>query len=302
MPNRLHISQSLPGLTGRAVDAFNAEDCNFIVLPLSIVRGGGGPIETPESGCQTPNYRTCGEIYWVKCCQCDVRGSSSACWRSAVSPPRRACRVRCTSTSTSCTPSTKTSGMHEGDNTVSKIKPMIPSPAAVRRPGRARISGDRFALLLPARRGAGGGVRGVSTGKSPARLDARQHAAACVDQRRRRRAREGQRRPGPCARRSGIRLQGRQDRGRNRVDVYGADVSIIRRFTDITTAGELREAIASNRFVSMHQIINQSVPLRTHPTHFELLLRDQSQSPETVGLRSFPVRRAALSTDAAIDR
>src|ERR1035441_10472815 len=73
------------------------------------------------------------------------------------------------------------------------------------------------------------------------------------------------------------------DRGRNRVEVYHeADVSIVRRFTDINLISGLRAAISENRLELNAQLI---VPLGGHggAPHFEILLRMIAENGEIVG-------------------
>ncbi len=180
-------------------------------------------------------------------------------------------------------------GMHVGDNVIAQIGDLIRRRLP---PGglAARISGDRFAVLLPMatneasafaeqlRLGAEqlGTLQGnarlhvsITCGVAPLEKDGEDlvHALAEAE----------------SACKAG------KDRGRNRVELYqDADLSIIRRFTDITTAGELREAIASDRMRLDAQMI---LPLGTDPDHatphFELLLRMVGLDGETVGPSRF---------------
>jgi len=60
------------------------------------------------------------------------------------------------------------------------------------------------------------------------------------------------------------RLQGRQDRGRNRVEVYEqSDLSIVRRYADIGIAAKLREAIDAGRlhlYGAAHPALAAAIP------------------------------------------
>lgn len=180
-------------------------------------------------------------------------------------------------------------GMHVGDNVIAQIGELIRRRMP---PGglAARISGDRFAVLLPVppsdaytfaeqlRTGAEqlGAMQGnarlhvsLTCGVAPFAKDCEElvHALAEAE----------------SACKAG------KDRGRNRVELYQeADLSIIRRFTDITAAGDLREAIATGRMRLDAQMI---LPLGNDPEHstphFELLLRMIGLDGETLGPSRF---------------
>ena len=139
----------------------------------------------------------------------------------------------------------------------------------------ARISGDRFSVLLPAhlddaerfgeslREGAEqlGNTEGnsrlrVSISVGVAALDSSQgelmHSLAAAE----------------------TACKAAKDRGRNRVEVYRAnDVSLVRRFADINIAGQLHDAISAGRLSLDAQLIlpfDRSGPLKPH---YELLVR-----------------------------
>jgi diguanylate cyclase (GGDEF)-like protein len=174
-------------------------------------------------------------------------------------------------------------GMHMGDRVIAQLGELIRSrlpPGAI----AARISGDRFAILLPAaledaakfaealRAGAedlgavfGDGKMPVSVSIGVSAVDARSkefvHAFAAAE----------------------TACKAANDRGRNRVEVYQeADESIVRRFTDINLIADLRAAIAEDRLELNAQLI---VPLGKHdgPPHFEILLRMIGENGEIVG-------------------
>jgi len=152
----------------------------------------------------------------------------------------------------------------------------------------ARISGDRFAIMLPAslddaakfaealRAGAedvgaslGDGKMQVSISVGVAAIEPRikefVHAFAAAE----------------------TACKAANDRGRNRVEVYHeADESIVRRFTDINLISDLRAAITENRLQLNAQLI---VPLGNHTgaPHFEILLRMIGENGEIVGPDSF---------------
>ena len=174
-------------------------------------------------------------------------------------------------------------GMHMGDRVIAQLGELIRTrlpPGAI----AARISGDRFAILLPAalqdaaefaealRAGAedlaavfGDGKMPVSVSIGVSAVDARSkefvHAFAAAE----------------------TACKAANDRGRNRVEVYQeADESIVRRFTDINLVADLRAAIAEDRLELNAQLI---VPLGNHegPPHFEILLRMIGENGEIVG-------------------
>jgi diguanylate cyclase (GGDEF)-like protein len=174
-------------------------------------------------------------------------------------------------------------GMHMGDRVIAQLGELIRTrlpPGAI----AARISGDRFAILLPAalqdaaefaealRAGAedlaavfGDGKMPVSVSIGASAVDARSkefvHAFAAAE----------------------TACKAANDRGRNRVELYQeADESIVRRFTDINLITDLRAAIAEDRLELNAQLI---VPLGNHngPPHFEILLRMVGENGEIVG-------------------
>ncbi|MFI4867649.1 MAG: putative bifunctional diguanylate cyclase/phosphodiesterase [Steroidobacterales bacterium] len=174
-------------------------------------------------------------------------------------------------------------GMHMGDRVIAQLGELIRTrlpPGAI----AARISGDRFAILLPAslddaakfaealRAGAedlgavfGDGKMSVSISIGVSAVDPRSkefvHAFAAAE----------------------TACKAANDRGRNRVELYQeADESIVRRFTDINLIADLRAAIAENRLELNAQLI---VPLGKHegPPHFEILLRMIGENGEIVG-------------------
>jgi diguanylate cyclase (GGDEF)-like protein len=174
-------------------------------------------------------------------------------------------------------------GMHMGDRVIAQLGELIRSrlpPGAI----AARISGDRFAILLPAtlqdaasfaeslRAGAEEAGKAFGDGKMqvsisigvsavPPLSKELVHAFAAAE----------------------TACKAANDRGRNRVEVYQeADQSIVRRFTDINLIAELRAAIADNRLQLNAQLI---VPLGAHrgPPHFEILLRMIAENGEIVG-------------------
>ncbi len=178
-------------------------------------------------------------------------------------------------------------GMHVGDKVISQIGELIRSrlpPGAV----AARISGDRFAVLLPIgldeagafaeslRQGAeqlgsviGDGTLVVSISVGVAAVDPRAqeftHAFAAAE----------------------TACKTANDRGRNRVELFQeADESIIRRFADINVIGDLRAAITDGRLHLNAQLLLPLGNAGLRP-HFELLLRMRDSTGDTVGPSHF---------------
>jgi len=178
-------------------------------------------------------------------------------------------------------------GMHIGDRVIAQIGELIRGrlpPGAV----AARISGDRFAVLLPVgldeaggfaeslRQGAeqlgnaiGDGTLSVSISIGVAAVDPRapefSHAFAAAE----------------------TACKTANDRGRNRVELFQeADESIIRRFADINVIGDLRAAITDGRLHLTAQLLLPLGNARLKP-HFELLLRMRDSTGDTVGPSHF---------------
>jgi diguanylate cyclase (GGDEF)-like protein len=194
-------------------------------------------------------------------------------------------------------------GMHVGDEVIHRAAEALRThlPANVI---AARISGDRFALFFPqttlntARSfveslckdvasvamshdskpielSLSVGVAAVPSTKFPL-----SHALAAAE----------------------IACKAAKDRGRGRVEVYqDADRSIVRRYEDVTIVGNLREAIANDRFRMEAQPIlqmNSKAPAR----RFELLLRMIDPAGDSVAPDKFlsAAERYQLASD--IDR
>jgi len=176
-----------------------------------------------------------------------------------------------------------TYGMHIGDKVIAQVGDLIRQrlpPGAM----AARISGDRFAVLLPAglddaagfaealRQSAeqvgasiGDGTMAVSISVGVAAVEPRAqeftHAFAAAE----------------------TACKAANDRGRNRVEVFQeADESIIRRFTDINVVTNLRSAISENRLHLYAQLVLPLGEIHRQP-HFEILLRMRDTDGQTVG-------------------
>ena len=168
----------------------------------------------------------------------------------------------------------ETFGMHVGDDVIASVAESM-AKTLPRGALSARISGDRLAALIPQagmeaaaavaenirsaiaaiapRAGQGSFEVSASLGVAPIGCsdNALAHALATAE----------------------IACKAAKDRGRNRVEVFqDSDQSIIRRHTDITVIGSLREALDDDRFRLDAQPI---LPLRGNygRPRFELLIR-----------------------------
>ena len=178
-------------------------------------------------------------------------------------------------------------GMHVGDKVIAQLGELIRnrlSPGAL----AARISGDRFAVLLPIglddaasfaeslRPGAeqlgasiADGTVVVSISVGVAAIEPRSqeftHAFAAAE----------------------TACKTANDRGRNRVEIFQeADESLIRRFADINVITDLRAAITDGRLHLNAQVLLPLNGSKNKP-HFEVLLRMLDAQNETVGPSHF---------------
>ena len=195
-----------------------------------------------------------------------------------------------------------TYGMHIGDKVIAQVGDLIRqrlTPGAM----AARISGDRFAILLPARlddaaafaealrqsaeqlgASIGDGTLSVSISVGVAAVEPRAqeftHAFAAAE----------------------TACKAANDRGRNRVELFQeADESIIRRFTDINVITDLRAAITDNRLHLYAQLLLPLGEIHRQP-HFELLLRMRDTEGQTVGPDHFMSAAQRYQLMPEIDR
>jgi len=181
-------------------------------------------------------------------------------------------------------------GMPLGDRVIARFGELIRArlvPGAL----AARISGDRFALLLPTgeedathfAEALRAGVEKLTAAHVGAADDGTFQASVSIG----------------VAAMTGPRVdlahalavaetacKAAKDRGRNRVEVYQAsDLSLIRRYEDMNIAPSLRAALGEGRVRMDAQLI---APLSGHgKAHFELLLRMIDDRGETVGPSRF---------------
>ncbi len=198
-------------------------------------------------------------------------------------------------------------GMHVGDKLLAKMGELIRSrlvPGAL----AARISGDRFAILLPTAEDDAmsfaealrAGVESLIGAHLGATADTSFAASVSIG----------------VAAINDLRVdlphalavaetacKAAKDRGRNRVELYQAsDVSIMRRYEDVNIAPSLRAAIAENRLRLDAQLIAPMPGGKSTTPHFELLLRMIDDRGETVGPGRFMSAAVRYQLMPAVDR
>ena len=175
-------------------------------------------------------------------------------------------------------------GMHVGDSILGQLGELIRHRLP---PGAfaSRISGDRFAVLLPSQlddaekfaESLREGVEQLGTSQGEARLHVSiSIGVALLD------TALGELMHSLAAAETACKAA--KDRGRNRVEVYKTnDVSLVRRFADINIAGQLRAAIDAGRLQLYSQLIVPFACAENPRPHFELLLRMVDEDGRTVG-------------------
>lgn len=194
-------------------------------------------------------------------------------------------------------------GMHVGDSLLGQLGELIRHRLP---PGAfaARISGDRFAVLLPTLpEDAEGfaealrkGVEQLSTlhGTSRLRLSISVGVALLETP-------KGELMHSLAAAETACKAA--KDRGRNRVEVYKAnDISLARRFEDINIAGQVRAAIDAQRLQLHAQLILPFAHTQNPRPHYELLLRMLDEQGRTVGPDRFLSAANRYQLMAEIDR
>ena len=194
-------------------------------------------------------------------------------------------------------------GMRVGDGILGQLGELLRGrlPAGA---FAARISGDRFAAMLPghlddaerfgeALREAAeqlGNMQGnsrlrVSISIGVAALDSSEselmHSLAAAE----------------------TACKAAKDRGRNRVEVYRAnDVSLVRRFADINIAGQLHDAISAGRLRLDAQLILPFGNGTHRRSHYELLVRMLDEDGTAAGPDSFMSAAIRYQLMQSIDR
>ena len=194
-------------------------------------------------------------------------------------------------------------GMHVGDSALAQLGEMLRQRLP---PGAfgARISGDRFVVLVPAQ------VHDAEKFAESLRAGAEQLAMT-----------RAHAHP-PVSISVGVALfeggvdelahvlaaaetacKAAKDRGRNRVEVYQqSDLSIVRRYADIGVAGQLREAIDAGRLHLDAQLILPLAAAESARPHYELLLRMTDEAGRTMGPDSFLSAATRYQLMPVIDR
>jgi diguanylate cyclase (GGDEF)-like protein len=194
-------------------------------------------------------------------------------------------------------------GMHVGDQAIAQIgdllrKHLPPNSVA------ARISGDRFAVVMPSEIDEaamfGEGLREGVTRLHTVGVDARFRLSISlgvtpfsgreVDL-------------GRSLAEAESACKAAKDRGRNRLESFQEnDVSIIRRFTDINVATDVRSALAENRLRLEAQMILPFVDGPHAKPHYELLLRMLDPDGNTIGPDRFLSAALRYQMMPTIDR
>jgi diguanylate cyclase (GGDEF)-like protein len=198
-------------------------------------------------------------------------------------------------------------GMHVGDQAIAQIGDLLRKhlPASS---FASRISGDRFAVVMPSELDEaamfGEGLREGVTRLSTAHVDARYRLSISLG------VTPFSGRDGELGRslaEAESACKAAKDRGRNRLETFQEnDVSIIRRFTDINVATDVRGALAENRLRLEAQMI---VPFTTEShdgapprPHYELLLRMLDPEGNTIGPDRFLSAALRYQMMPTIDR
>ncbi|HEX6638020.1 MAG TPA: bifunctional diguanylate cyclase/phosphodiesterase [Steroidobacteraceae bacterium] len=202
-------------------------------------------------------------------------------------------------------------GMHVGDQAIAQIgdllrKHLPPNSFA------SRISGDRFAVVMPSEMDEaamfGEGLREGVTRLSTAHVDARYRLSISIG------VTPFSGRDGELGRslaEAESACKAAKDRGRNRLETFQEnDVSIIRRFTDINVATDVRGALAENRLRLEAQLIapfaqkssNQPQNETHAKPHYELLLRMLDPEGNTIGPDRFLSAALRYQMMPTIDR
>jgi diguanylate cyclase (GGDEF)-like protein len=194
-------------------------------------------------------------------------------------------------------------GMHVGDQAIGQIgdllrKHLPPNSVA------ARISGDRFAVVMPAEMDEaamfGEGLREGVTRLATAHVDARFRLSISLG------VTPFSGRDADLGRslaEAESACKAAKDRGRNRIETFQEnDVSIIRRFTDINVATDVRAALAENRLRLEAQMIVPFVEGPHARPHYELLLRMLDPEGNTIGPDRFLSAALRYQMMPTIDR
>ncbi len=198
-------------------------------------------------------------------------------------------------------------GMHVGDQAIAQIGDLLRKHLPANS-FAARISGDRFAVVMPSEMDEaamfGEGLREGVTRLSTAHVDARYRLSISLG------VTPFTGRDGELGRslaEAESACKAAKDRGRNRLETFQEnDVSIIRRFTDINVATDVRGALAENRLRLEAQMIapfTSNPPNGSRPRpHYELLLRMLDPDGNTIGPDRFLSAALRYQMMPTIDR
>jgi diguanylate cyclase (GGDEF)-like protein len=194
-------------------------------------------------------------------------------------------------------------GMHVGDQAIAQIgellrKHLPPNSFS------ARISGDRFAVVMPVDIDEssmfGEGLREGVTRLHTSGVDARFRLSISLG------VAQFSGRDSDLGRslaEAESACKAAKDRGRNRLESFlENDVSIIRRFTDINVATDVRAALAENRLRLEAQMIVPFVDGANAKPHYELLLRMLDLEGNTIGPDRFLSAALRYQMMPTIDR
>jgi diguanylate cyclase (GGDEF)-like protein len=194
-------------------------------------------------------------------------------------------------------------GMHVGDTVLGQLGGLV-RERVPRGAFGARISGDRFALLLPTQlddaQGFAESLRQGVEQLGTTHGDSRLHVSisvgvALLD------TGAGELMHSLAAAETACKAA--KDRGRNRVEVYQPnDASLVRRFDDINIAGQLREAIDAGRFRLDAQLILPFAGAEHARPHYELLIRMIDDEGRTIGPDRFMSAAVRYQLMPSIDR
>lgn len=195
-------------------------------------------------------------------------------------------------------------GMHVGDAVIARVAELA-RRTRHSRALTARISGDRFALLLPdcELEAAADVARQLCESAHTAQSEKADEESPEVSVSVGVASISGSRSNLPHALAAAeVACKAAKDRGRDRVEVYqDTDVSIIRRHTDINVAAQLRDALRADQFRLDLQPI---LPLQGghKDLHFEVLLRMIAADGTSIAPERFLSAAARYQLMPAIDR
>jgi diguanylate cyclase (GGDEF)-like protein len=194
-------------------------------------------------------------------------------------------------------------GMHVGDSVLGQLGELV-RERLPRGAFGARISGDRFAVLLPTHlddaesfaESLRQGVEKLATMHGDSRLHVSVSiGVALLD------TAAGELMHSLAAAETACKAA--KDRGRDRVEVYHPnDISLVRRFADINIAGRLRQAIDAGRFRLDSQLILPFAGAGRARPHYELLIRMIDDAGHTIGPDRFMSAAQRYQLMPAIDR